>query len=83
MHAMWNAGSVPGRIIEIITPGGFENYFRELCELLAEHADDPVGKVMHELPEFGDLADKYGLTYGAPDWMHDIRQRYGLNLPSH
>ena len=22
MHAMWNAGSEPGRIIEIITPGG-------------------------------------------------------------
>nr|WP_244897667.1 hypothetical protein [Mycobacterium alsense] len=26
MHAMWNAGSVPGRIVETITPGGFENY---------------------------------------------------------
>jgi hypothetical protein len=25
MHAMWNAGSQPGRIIEIITPGGFED----------------------------------------------------------
>src|SRR5271166_6263284 len=41
MHAMWNAGSEPGRIIEIITPGGFENYFRELGELLVEHANDP------------------------------------------
>jgi len=28
MHAMWNAGTVPGRIIEVITPGGFESYFR-------------------------------------------------------
>ncbi|OBG39438.1 cupin [Mycobacterium alsense] len=83
MHAMWNAGSVPGRIVEIITPGGFENYFRELGELLVEHADDPVGKVLHELPEFGELADKYGLTYGNPDWMDDIRRRYGLNPPSH
>jgi mannose-6-phosphate isomerase-like protein (cupin superfamily) len=28
MHAMWNAGSEPGRIIEVITPGGgFKNYF--------------------------------------------------------
>jgi mannose-6-phosphate isomerase-like protein (cupin superfamily) len=34
MHAMWNAGTVPGRIIEVITPGGFESYFRELGELL-------------------------------------------------
>jgi mannose-6-phosphate isomerase-like protein (cupin superfamily) len=83
MHAMWNAGSVPGRIIEIITPGGFENYFRELGELLVEHADDPVGTPLHELPEFGELADKYGLTYGSPAWMDDIAQRYGLNPPSH
>jgi mannose-6-phosphate isomerase-like protein (cupin superfamily) len=83
MHAMWNAGSEPGRIIEIITPGGFENYFRELGELLVDHANDPLGKVLHDLPEFGELADKYGLTYGTPDWMDDIRQRYGLNSPSH
>jgi hypothetical protein len=83
MHAMWNAGSESGRIIEIITPGGFENYFRELGELLVEHANDPLGKVLHELPEFGELADKYGLTYETPDWMDDIRQRYGLNAPSH
>lgn len=34
MHAMWNAGSEPGRIIEVITAGRFENYFRELSELL-------------------------------------------------
>jgi quercetin dioxygenase-like cupin family protein len=83
MHAMWNAGSEPGRIIEVITPGGFENYFRELGELLAEHPNDPIGKVLHELPEFGELADKYGLTYGHPDWMDDIAARYQLNPPSH
>jgi hypothetical protein len=83
MHAMWNAGNEPGRIIEIITPGGFENYFRELGELLVEDANDPLGKVLHDLPEFGELADKYGLTYGVQDWMDDSRQRYGLNKPSH
>lgn len=83
MHAMWNAGSQPGRIVEIITPGGFENYFRELGELLVEHADDPAGKPLHELPEFGELADRYGLTYGSPEWMDDIAKRYGLNPPSH
>jgi hypothetical protein len=51
--------------------------------LLVEHANDPVAKVLHELPEFGELADKYGLAYGTPVWMDDIRQRYGLNAPSH
>jgi mannose-6-phosphate isomerase-like protein (cupin superfamily) len=82
-HAMWNAGSQPGRIIEIITPGGFENYFRDLGELLLAHANDPVGQILHELPEFTELADKYGLAYATPDWMDDIAQRYGLSAPTH
>lgn len=83
LHAMWNVGSEPGRIIEIITPGGFENYLRELGELLAEHPGDPGGVPLHELPEFGELADKYGLTYGSPAWMDDIARRYGLHPPTH
>jgi hypothetical protein len=29
------------------------------------------------------MADNYGLAYGTPDWMDDVRQRYGLNSPSH
>src|SRR5690349_22162224 len=49
MHAMWNAGDRPGRIIEVITPGGFESYFRELSDLLLAHATDPN---LHERPEF-------------------------------
>ena len=39
MHAMWNAGSEPGRIVEVITPGGFENYFVELAPLLQPERD--------------------------------------------
>jgi hypothetical protein len=38
---------------------------------------------LHELPEFDELAIKYGLTYGAPDWMDGIVARYGLSPPSH
>jgi mannose-6-phosphate isomerase-like protein (cupin superfamily) len=29
-HTFWNAGDVPVRILEIISPGGFEKAFREL-----------------------------------------------------
>ena len=28
-HTFWNAGYAPARILEIISPAGFENYFRE------------------------------------------------------
>ena len=29
-HTFWNAGGTPCRILEIISPGGFEHYFAEL-----------------------------------------------------
>jgi quercetin dioxygenase-like cupin family protein len=85
MHAMWNAGAEPGRIIEVITPGGgFENYFRELSELLeSDVASKDAGTPLHQSSEFADLAKKYGLTYGTPDWLDDIVARYGLTPPSH
>ncbi|MCE7004399.1 cupin domain-containing protein [Kibdelosporangium philippinense] len=75
MHAMWNAGTVPGRIIEVITPGGFEDYFMDLSELLLS------GK--NSGPEFAALAEKYGLVYDTPDWLDDVVRRYGLNGPTH
>ncbi|WP_040810911.1 cupin domain-containing protein [Nocardia concava] len=75
MHAMWNAGDTPGRIIEIIVPGGFERYFSELSDLMATDGTAPAA--------FQDLAARYGLTYGNPEWFDDIVARYGLNLPAH
>jgi oxalate decarboxylase/phosphoglucose isomerase-like protein (cupin superfamily) len=33
-HTFWNAGDEPLRILEIISPGGFEHVFKEM-------ADDP------------------------------------------
>ena len=32
-HTFWNAGDVPARILEIISPGGFERAFREMHAL--------------------------------------------------
>jgi quercetin dioxygenase-like cupin family protein len=89
MHAMWNAGAVPGRIVEVITPGGFENYFRELGELLTSRTHEPGALVepapgpSHESAQFTELAAKYGLTYGRPDWLDDVVARYGLTPPTH
>jgi mannose-6-phosphate isomerase-like protein (cupin superfamily) len=33
-HTFWNAGDEPCRILEIISPAGFENFFDELVEQL-------------------------------------------------
>jgi len=73
MHTMWNAGSTPARMIEIISPSGFENFFKELSDLLSS---GPPSE--DEVPA---LADKYGLQFGQPEWLPDIIKRYGLTPP--
>jgi mannose-6-phosphate isomerase-like protein (cupin superfamily) len=71
LHAMWNAGSVPARMIEIITPAGFEHFFREVCEMVAA-GPDTAGDAEA-------MADRYGLRFEEPDWLPDIIARYGLD----
>jgi mannose-6-phosphate isomerase-like protein (cupin superfamily) len=41
-HAFWNAGEEPARLLELISPAGFEQYFRELAPLLATPERDEV-----------------------------------------
>jgi quercetin dioxygenase-like cupin family protein len=73
LHAMWNAGRVPARMIEIISPAGFEHFFREVAEVIA--AGPPAAG------QGGDLAERYGLQFGEPDWLPEIVARYGLTAP--
>jgi mannose-6-phosphate isomerase-like protein (cupin superfamily) len=72
LHAMWNAGAVPARMIEIISPAGFEHFFREVSELIAA---GPVAA-----GEGADLAQRYGLEFGEPDWLPGVIARYGLSV---
>lgn len=46
-RAFWNASDQPARLLEIISPGGFEGYCRELAPLLAapERDEQAIGKV--------------------------------------
>jgi hypothetical protein len=44
-HAFWNAGDEPARVLEIIAPGGFEDYFARMGELLAASGrPDPAAR---------------------------------------
>jgi quercetin dioxygenase-like cupin family protein len=40
-HAFWNPTDEPARLLEIITPGGFEDYFRGLAAVFGPHGPDP------------------------------------------
>jgi quercetin dioxygenase-like cupin family protein len=74
LHAMWNAGATPARMIEIISPAGFERFFRDIAELAATGTAD--------VPDFVALAGSYGLRFGEPDWLPDVIERYGLTPPA-
>jgi quercetin dioxygenase-like cupin family protein len=39
-HAFWNPGDTPARMLELISPAGFERYFEEAAELYANGARD-------------------------------------------
>lgn len=39
-HAFWNAGDTPARMLEILSPGGFEHYFEEFAVLYGIHRLD-------------------------------------------
>ena len=70
VHAMWNAGKSPARMIEVISPAGFEGFFRELVAITDVRRPDPV--------EVGALGDRYGLPFARPNWLPEIIERYGL-----
>jgi quercetin dioxygenase-like cupin family protein len=73
VHAMWNAGSAPARMIEVITPAGFERFFGEVVDMIEAGPVDPAAGA--------DLAQRYDLGFAEPDWLPDIIARYGLTPP--
>jgi predicted dehydrogenase len=40
-HAFWNSEQAPARLLEVISPGGFEEYFALMAELFASGPPDP------------------------------------------
>lgn len=74
LHAMWNAGAVPARMIEIISPAGFETFFRDVADLTEAGVT--------ELQPYLDLAEQFGLQLAEPEWQADVVRRYGLRAPS-
>ena len=68
-HTFWNAGDEPCRILEVISPAGFEHFFRELAENLK--AGDP---------DFETLGPKYGIEFD-PESIPRICAEQGLTHP--
>jgi mannose-6-phosphate isomerase-like protein (cupin superfamily) len=65
-HTFWNAGDTPCEIIEIISPAGFENFFRELTSAWGNAQKMSALGARYELDfDFESvpmLCDRFGLT---------------------
>ena len=67
-HTFWNDGDTPCEIIEVISPAGFEQYFRE------------VAAAWGDLTRFARINKKYALDMDF-DSVPRLCKRFGLNFP--
>src|SRR4051794_25878776 len=72
-HTFWNAGDEPCRILEIISPAGFERFFAELVDL--------GGVAQAEPEQLGELCQRYALEMN-PDSVPDLIQRFSVRFPA-
>ena len=69
-HTFWNDGDVPARILEMISPAGFERYFEDMVGLLLPGTPEPS--------ELGAVAARYGLEVDRESISH-LTQEYGVH----
>jgi mannose-6-phosphate isomerase-like protein (cupin superfamily) len=73
-HTFWNAGDEPCRILEIISPAGFERFFAELVEM---------GGVLNAGEQaLAELNERYGLQM-QPETVPELLERFELRLGEH
>ena len=70
-HTFWNAGDTPARILEIISPAGFERYFTELIALGGSRGASP--------PALKSLAERYSLEVD-PQSIPALLERFQLRI---
>ena len=70
-HTFWNAGDEPCRILEIISPAGFEGFFQELVDMGGVLQADPAA--------LAQLSERYGLVL-RPETVPELLDRFGLQL---
>jgi mannose-6-phosphate isomerase-like protein (cupin superfamily) len=71
-HTFWNAGDEPARLLEIISPAGFEQFFAELVDLGGVTGADPA--------TLAALSERYGLEMDATS-VPSLISRFQLRFP--
>jgi quercetin dioxygenase-like cupin family protein len=70
-HAFWNAGEEPARLLELISPAGFEHDFRAMAPLLAAPGRDEAA--------IGEVVARYGLDIDFAT-VPTLAERHHLRL---
>jgi mannose-6-phosphate isomerase-like protein (cupin superfamily) len=69
-HTLWNAGDTPCEIIEVISPAGFENYFRDITAIGPDMTRIIEINHKYELEmdfmSIQGLCSRFGLTFLRP-----------------
>ena len=65
-HTFWNAGDIPCRILEIISPGGFEQFFAEVGAGTPPPDAGARYGLEFDLDSIPRLCQEHGLTFPMP-----------------
>jgi mannose-6-phosphate isomerase-like protein (cupin superfamily) len=71
-HTFWNAGDEPCRILEIIAPAGFEEFFDRLTDMTSRNEFDPA--------RVASLAAEYGTEIDVST-VPGLVEKHGLRFP--
>ena len=71
-HAFWNPGDEPARLLEIISPAGFERYFAEIAPHLPPNRDEPHFQAL------AGIQSRYGLEMD-PESIGPLCERHGMS----
>lgn len=67
-HTFWNAGETPCHIIEVISPAGFEDFFREITEAGTD------------IEQMAQISEKYSLELDFES-VPELCERFDLTFP--
>jgi mannose-6-phosphate isomerase-like protein (cupin superfamily) len=70
-HAFWNAGDEPVRLLELISPGGFDQYFADLAPILSAGGEP-------DFQAIGAIQARYRLSMDI-DSMGPLCERFGVS----
>lgn len=74
-HTFWNAGDEPCRILEIISPAGFEKFFEAVGKAM-----DSGGSKEEVIRGQNELAERHGIEFD-PESVPRLCAEHGLTFP--